>query len=307
MSPWKSFGHRAAAFMRADASKDQDRIQAVINTAMGELYALRGVVQDWQELRKHCDSGLTMSAYPAKQLVPTWVQRLFLTVDVQKESLYWVIRGWGYGHTSTMIDCGQLLGDTSQPFVWKELEGVVAREYAGQHISAMAIDANYRKEQVFDFCKRYDRIAYAIRGSDTERLSKMFVSSPAEVSANGRVIKVGINLWTLDSSLFKGSVHDKFVWPKEQHVGRWMIPTDAPEDYCRQLLNEQQLTLPSGKKQWRRYGDNHYLDCEMMQIFLSHVGGVADLPNLNDSAYDAASAQPILPPKRETNYLQRGR
>ena len=107
MSPWKTWGDRAAAFIRAVASGSSDKIQAVINTGMGELWSVGGSVVD-EDVLKALKMGYKNGT------VPSDIAHLTCGVDVQKESLYYTIRGFGADMVSAKIDSGVLLGDTSK-------------------------------------------------------------------------------------------------------------------------------------------------------------------------------------------------
>ena len=47
-SPWRTWGQRAKAFLEPHKSRTPGRVQAVINTAFGELYHLEGEAPDWE-------------------------------------------------------------------------------------------------------------------------------------------------------------------------------------------------------------------------------------------------------------------
>src|SRR5574341_568332 len=87
-SPFVSFGERAAAFLEAVAAGDPERIQAVINTGFGELYAPGGgEAPEFLEVSsKRRDGGYKRGELPAG------VVHLVLAVDVQANRLIWVIR-----------------------------------------------------------------------------------------------------------------------------------------------------------------------------------------------------------------------
>lgn len=268
-SPWVSFGQRAAAWLRAVRSGDQDRVRAVLNTGFGELYALRGDAPAWEDVRLGC------SIEYAYGRVPQDAQLLFCTIDVQKNRLVYVVRAWGPSFESWLVEKGEIYGegDTDKPDVWEKLDQFVLRTWDGMPLRACAVDSGFRTDQVYSWCLKYGAIAYATKGRD--KPSKIFNSN--EISVNDRH---KLQLWTIDDKHFKGWVQARFSWRPDQ-PGAWHTPQGEwpdQEDYYRQLVAEQQLRLPSGRVMWIGGHKAHdYLDCEAMQAFLAHVHGVANL------------------------------
>lgn len=286
MSPWLSFGQRAASWLYAVASGDQGRIRGVLNTAFGELYRTKGQAPEWQAV-KECTQDYELGD------VPSGAALIFCTVDVQKDRLVCTVRGWGPEFESWLIHREELWGDTDQPEVWARLDGFVDRQHGGRPIQAVAVDSGYRTDKVYEWCHRHSGRAYATKGRDAP--SKLYGSSAVEVNRGGKRLRTGLKLWTLDAGYFKAWVHDRVGWPQDQ-PGAWHLPRDIDEDYCKQIVAEQRMRLPSGRAQWVRTSkDNHYLDCEAMQVFLAHVEGVRSLK----------AQATVKPPKRRSTYLSR--
>lgn len=267
MSTWVSFGQRAASWLRAAASGDQDRIRANLNTAFGELYVLRGQAPDWKAVQ-------ALGANYKLGDLPAGGQKLFLTVDVQKDHLVCVVRAWGAEFESWLIHPEELWGDTDQPEVWARLSALYEKEFGGRSIDAVSVDSGYRTERAYQWCFERGAHAYATLGRD--RPTKLYAAFDIEVNRFGRRLFSGMKRWILDESYFKGWVHDRLVWPQDQ-PGAWHLPTSVPDDYCRQLVAEQRMRLPSGGVQWVKSGVNDFLDCEKQQVFLAHVEGVRGL------------------------------
>lgn len=265
-SPWVTFGQRAAAWIRAVRSGDQERVRAVINTGFGELYALRGDAPAWEAVRDGC------AVEYAYRRVPESALMLFLTVDVQKNRLVYVVRAWGLSFESWLIEKGEIHGDTDKPEVWARLDEFVQQRWDDMPLRACAVDSGYRTDRVYEWCMKYPAVAYAIKGKDGP--SKMFSSSEIKVDD-----RRSIQLWTLDDKHFKGWVQARFGWKSDQ-PGAWHVPQGEwpdQEDYFKQLVAEQPLRLPSGRVTWVGGHKTHdYLDCEAYQAFLAHVLGVAN-------------------------------
>lgn len=304
MSPFRTFGERVSQWLRAAASGDQERIRGVLNTGFGELYRTRGQAPAWESVREACAQPYQLGD------VPVGVQRIFLTVDVQANRLVCTVRGWGYALESWLIHREELWGETDKPEVWVRLDELKKRMFGEQPIRATAVDAGYRQDKALEWVARNGASCYATKGRDNP--TKLYAQHDVEVNRAGKKVRTGMKLWTVDTAYFKAWVHDRLVWPQEQ-PGAWHLPGQMPsgewpsgsEDYAKQIVGESRLRLPSGRTQWVRTGENHFLDCEALQAFLAHVEGVRNLQPL-----DATGAAPRVAVQRprvamRSNYLRR--
>lgn len=268
MSPWVSFGESASRWLRAVNSGKQDRIQATLNTRFGELYRSKGDAPEWQAV-KGC------SGDHQRGTIPDFVQRVYTTVDVQKDRLVWCTRGWGHDYNSAGIDYGDLWGDTEKPEVWAELERLLDKKYDGRPLDMMAIDSGFRTTQVYAFCQQHPGRTCATKGKDNP--SKLFAANDVEVDRQGKKVRLALKLWSFDLNYFKTWVHEKIGWPKDK-PGVWLLPEDVTEDYCRSIVAEQKMLLPSGRTRWVRTSkENHLFDCEVLQVLLAHMLDVRHL------------------------------
>src|SRR5947208_9151119 len=97
-SPFVTFGERAAEFLEAVALGEAGKIQGVMNAAFGELYAPGGgEAPAWAEVAK------LRAPYRYGDL-PTGVITITSGVDVQKNRLIYVVRGWGARGTSWLLE-----------------------------------------------------------------------------------------------------------------------------------------------------------------------------------------------------------
>lgn len=270
MSPFVSFGERAADWLRAVDSRDQGRIQGVINTRFGELFQVAGEAPEWSAV-------LECAGEYKSGTVPAGVQKVFVTVDVQGDRLIYAVRGWGYAFESWGIEVGELWGDTKDPGgpVYDQLQTVLDRDFAGLPVAALAIDSGFNTPAVDAFAKRNKGRVFATVGRDNP--ARLFKPTPQEITTRGKTIKTGLDRWTVDHGHFKSLVHERLAWPADA-VGAWHIPNDYSDDYARQVVAEHKIRLASGRTKWLKVRrDNHYLDCEYLQFFLAHLHRVGDL------------------------------
>jgi len=297
-SPFVTFGERAAEWLEAVASGDQEKIQGVINTGFGELYAPGGGdAPEWTEVAsKRTDSGYERGE------VPKGVIHLTLTADVQKNVIYWVIRGWGARSTSWLIDHGVLHGPTTDEEIWADLADLVTTPVAGIPIKLAFVDSGFRPgkvdtlplNRVYEFCRQFQRHVRPTKGSSVP-LKTPLVVSKLEVNRDGRANKYGLELVRLDTDYWKSWVHERVRWPSDQ-LGAWHLPIDVDNDYCMQIVSEARVKRPSGRVQWvQRSKDNHYLDCEAMQGaagYMLNVQRLSETASRRSAPAEEAGAQP---------------
>lgn len=276
-SPFKELGERAEDFIAANESGVPSRVQGVINTGMGELWApAGGEAPEWQEV-----AALRQPIVMGR--VPDWVQKVTAGIDVQISGVYYVVRGWGEKGRSILLDYGQLFGATRDDDnglvgeVWDDVADLLEKKYDGLPILTAFIDSGDGNvtSRVYEFCRDNPRNAVPVKGSKNMRatLSK----SSAEVTPKGQKKKWGLSLWFFHSDYYKSFVHERIRRPVDS-AGSWLLPEDVSEDYCRQIVAEALLKKPSGQTQWvKKSRHNHYLDCEAMAAAAGDKNNVARL------------------------------
>jgi phage terminase large subunit GpA-like protein len=280
MSPWVTWGRRAANFISATRSGDQARIRASINLGFGELYSFKGEAIPADAVRKNCTASYKSGAVPAD------VRLLTCGVDTQVRKLVYSVRGWGYAMESWLIESGEIFGETDQPHVWSELAELLERTWGGRddrpegfRIRRMGIDSGYRPGDkwrrpdnvIYQFCRQYHR-AVPTKGRD--RLNKPLQPSLIDVTLRGVVYKQGLMLWHLDTDYWKSWLAARLTWPEDE-PGRWWVPEDVTDDYCLQVTAESRVVKASGRPVWVRVRpENHFLDCEVINAAMAQSLGV---------------------------------
>jgi phage terminase large subunit GpA-like protein len=278
-SPFVSFGERAERYLKAVRAGGQEPIQTAINAGFGELFSPGGGdVPEWAEVAEH------KAEYQRGEL-PAGAVFLVLTVDVQKNRLVYVIRGWGGRATSWLIDWGMLYGETVEEGVWTDLADLMKTPVAGVPIRMVLIDSGFRPgkrddlplNRIYDFCRRFPRLVRPTKGSSSP-MRLPLVKSRIEVTARANANKYGLELIRLDTDHWKSFVHERVRWPSDQ-PGAWHLPCDVDDDYCKQIISEARIRLASGAPRWvRRSKENHFLDCEAMQAAASHLLNAQRIP-----------------------------
>jgi phage terminase large subunit GpA-like protein len=287
-SPFVSWGARAESYLLALESGDPEKLQTVYNAAFGELYAPGGgTVPDWQAIMN-----LRLPYQPCE--VPAGVIFLTAAVDVQKNRLIYVVRGWGARSTSWLIDYGEIWGPTDALEVWSQLDDLLSTRFGGLPIKVAFIDSGFRpgkidqvpEHRVYEFCRTHQRFVFPTKGYDA--LASPLIRRRIEVSRQGGTLRYGLELVRLSTDWWKLWVHERLGWQSEQ-PGAFFLHERATEGYCRQLVSEARLKTPTGRPIWQRLSrENHFLDCEAMNAAAAFMMG----------AQRIGSAMKTIPPAK---------
>ena len=186
-----------------------------------------------------------------------------LTVDVQRDSFYLVVRSWSLDGSSRMLFCDHILS-------WDDIIQVQKR--FGVHSNLCFIDCGYSTFEVYSHCaengwtalmgdKRSTFTHHRRNGKSVER----FYSPKRQVNLG--YAKEGV----------KGC--DMFFWSnlnvkdalcrlrRNDEAPTWEVPNNAPQDYL-DMLDSEYRTMDHGRWIWKQIGTrpNHYLDCEAMSV-----------------------------------------
>lgn len=312
-SPFVSWGERAARYVEAVRSGNPGDIQSVKNQGFGELYSPGGgSAPEWAEVMARASDDYQMGQ------VHEGVRILTLTCDVQKDRLVYVIRGWGAGGTSWLVEASEIFGETEGTEVWDTLATVLTDTYDGIPIRLALVDSGYRpgkkflvpEHRVYAFARRFPDLVRAARGASSQ-MRKPISSNKIDIRIDGKDIPQGLDLLRLDTDYFKSWVQQKIRWP-DNVPGAWHLPSDISEDYCRQIVSETRVRAPGGKVKWvARAKENHFLDCESMQAAAQLILNLTKLragpPQTRRSTREKQpTAQPSeAPPRPQANKAQR--
>lgn len=312
-SPFKSFGERAARYVEAMRSGDDHEVQAAINAGFGELWTKSsGDLPEWSALA-------SLKRPYGEGDVPDAVLFLTCGVDVQRNRLVYAIRGWGSRATSWLIDAGELWGETSEDPVWEALTHVILAEYGGLNIRTVLVDAGFRpnkrdagdEHRVYAFCRQFPRLVFPSKGYATLPSDIPVLKSKIEVTPRGKVGKYGLELVRVNTDHCKSWVQARLRWPEDQ-PGAFYLHDTTSEDYCQQLVSEYRTRAPNGRAVWvTRTKNNHYLDCEALNMAAGYLLNVAKIPEgvvrdwgppptetivEADPEDDAPPPAPVMPP-----------
>lgn len=285
VSPWASFESAALKLIHAYASKEPERLQAVVNTEFGELFRVRGEAPRWEEVaacRREYRAGY----------IDRDIQRVTLGADVQRDGIYYVIRGWGYNSESWLLAAEYLAGETEHDAVWQSLRNVLSSPVGGdRRVDRAFIDSGYRPgdvsrrpdHAVYTFCRSLPGVAYPTKGQDA--LDTPYHFRAIDYTHGGALIKGGVKLCHINTDYFKRWLHARVRWPAGQ-PGGWHLYAETGEDYCRQMVAEELVLKPSGRATWvRKSRENHYLDAEVCATAAAYSINVHKLAPLDHTVH----------------------
>lgn len=253
-SPWVSLGEIAYTLLTAYRSGEQETIQSVVNAWGGELYRQDG------DKPEDTDIDTLVSGYEPLT-VPEGVQMIVMGCDIQKNGIYYIIRGFGFNSGSWKIHNGYIQGETKYSAVWTQLAIILQQDIDGHRINRAFVDSGYNTDQVYAFCRQFKSVAYPVKGHDTQ--DKSIKASKVDVTHNGKIFKGGLVLWHVNTDYYKTWIYARIRWDVTQS-GAWNLDSGTDQDYKNQINSEQLIVTSSGRRIWKQTRkDNHYLDCEV--------------------------------------------
>lgn len=280
-SPWKAWGRCAVQFMNAKA-KPSD-LKVFVNTVLGETWEDAGAVIDADVLLLRAQSEPRV-----EYEVPPGVGAMTAAVDVQGDRLEWMVRGWGAGEESWLIDFEQLFGSPAEPKVWRDLEAKLAATYkhaGGRKIrpDRIVIDSGgQHTEQVYKFAAaHFSRGVYAIKGGNMSGLP--LVQRPTTRN------KYQIPLYVLCVDTGKDIVSERLRIPKPG-PGYVHLPPWIDREYVTQLTVEKAVRKYDKRRglvrTWVNPGDkpNEATDLEVYALAALYIMGPRLLRQLEKRA-----------------------
>ena len=303
----------AIAWLRSKTGKPTDLI-AYSNGYLCCDYEHQTSVGEDKEILTLCDDR------PSGVVPVADICSLLLTVDTQKDSFYYVLRAHGYGQdqeswlvSAGMVNSFDALDDMLDKHAYFDANGTEYR------IEAAAIDTGGSKHhhqehsrtvQVYNWVRSRTKV-YAFKGGKSG--AKPYHMARLDHYPNGKIMRGGLRLWTVNSNLYKGEL-DR----------RLKINTDDPGAFhlhsgysARQLAAraEGDRSIPNGLKDYARHmvaeavddsgqyqpisGRRHdYRDCENYQIIL------ADILKIKHRQKPEPETAPAEQPKRQNRHAR---
>lgn len=273
-----SWGELAEMYLRAKESSKRGDIEDLKNFYQKRLALAWGDLEedftldiepsgyrmgdDWEQ---EAAVGAKNAIIPPPHENPNRIRLRFLTVDVQMDHFFAVVRSWSATASSRLVFCGKLQ-------TWEDIE-LLQEKY---HIfpNLVFIDAGYSTFEVYRNCAKNKWTAlmgdgrkdfpHKVGGKITQR----FYSTARHPLVSDKKCRMHYwsNLGVKDTLARLRSNQDP------ESGATWEIPSDIPEEYVKMLDSEQRVK--KGKSwEWRQIGKrpNHYWDCEAMQVCAAYM------------------------------------
>lgn len=285
-SPWRRFWEMAAEFIRA--AGDVAATMNFRNSRLAEPFEVQVGRIEPGRIRTKAEGG------PAPKIVPSWAKMLIASADTQLDHFYYVVRAWGYGYQSQLVDYG--ICTTFDELRAYSLGTPFRLAAGGTAMPQMLLidSGGNRTNEVYQFAL-----------SDRDRIKPIKGASGRlqwPVDKNLQRMH-GLVLWSIDTHQCKSLLSRLITDPD---ATKWMPHSAANDDYCAQMSSEHLVINPQTKKEeWKTRTSgaaNHFWDCEVYQCAAAWDFGIGvDAPEVVNTE-----------PKKETNiassdWLNRGR
>lgn len=266
-----------------DPAMRNEMLRAFFNTTLGELYKDQQVETQKSKLLKRAvryDGG--KDDEPIRFQVPSGAGLISSGWDLQHDRAHGIVRAWGIGAQSWLLERVILWGDTSQPDFWLQLDDYLRTRTwlheggARMRIRTTAIDAGdgTHAKQVYQFAApRLAHNVFAIKGASKSD-APIVPSKPTKVKP-GRLYVVGVHA---------AMEHVQRRLTMEQPgPGYYHFNEYANNDeYFTQLLSMRRVINPKSRKyQWDPTPNvrNEDADAENYAYIALHLGPVS-IPGL---------------------------
>lgn len=184
-----------------------------------------------------------------------FVRLRFMSVDVQKNGFYWLVRAFSGEGTSRLVECGYC-------FAWQQL--VDAQKRNQVHPANVFVDSGYQPDEVLNACAangwvatrgdQRNEFAWRIKTPMGIKTELRPYSAPVIENASGKRVK----------RFYFSNLRLKDVLASLIRRGKHHIPKDIAQEYKDQMRSERRVIGTNGKPFWEQVGrmDNHFWDCE---------------------------------------------
>ena len=284
-------GEAMEKYARADRTGKVEDTQAVVNTTLGELFTvpIERVPADAVKERQ-------VPAVPDDD-----IRMVTVGVDVQKDRLYYAVRGWAVHVTSYGLGHGFVLGNPELDEVWIKLAAILEQPFCGRYPQMVLVDSGYQTATVYQQCRLRPSWEPA-KGEQTG--ARPYWETLVDESVTGRALKT-LRLWKHSVDVWQQWLNARIRRPFGE-AGAWYVPEGIDDEYCAQVVNQGCVTR-NGKRTWQALGNraDHLRDCELLAAIAADIQRVRDLRPLPDpdEFTAAASANRSRDPRLERRGL----
>lgn len=259
---WVNWADMVVNFL--EAKDHPDSFRDFINSTLGEPWEELGDQADENKILEH-----KMTYSPGT--VPFNPIEILITADVQRDSIWYVVRAWGEFERSALLRYGQVVGFDALAEIGKyKYRGIDKHDYMA---TWGYIDSGDQTDAVYDFCK--DNNWIPVKGFDQNQRKS---AKPYQWTKQPN----GLNLLSINGAYYKDSLQTRLTISNDS-VSAWWLHSETGFDYAEQLCGEAKIqsTDTSGREvyKWKVMGANELLDCEVYQLAAAAERGVRDSSN----------------------------
>jgi phage terminase large subunit GpA-like protein len=292
-SPWARWPDLVAEWKQAQTSPTL--LQAFVNLALGE---------SWEDRRGGLDpETMWTSRRESYVAAPMAAGALTCGGDIQHDRGEFIVRAWGAGEESWLLERVIVFGDPTTDQFWADVDAVLARTYehesgARMRILATAIDAGDNYERVLRYCApRFGRGVFAIKGGSLP--AAPFIPKRATRNNKHRcpLFVLGVNQ---GKALMFGRLKIVGTSTEASAAYKYHFNLSADRDYFEQLTAEK-----AERKQVNRiwtvvytcpeHRRNEVSDCELYALAALSLGNLRDSLTKRAKALQERAAAPASP------------
>ncbi len=240
--------------------------------------------ESWEETAGVTRQGRIIAApYDAGEVA---VQLIILTVDVQMDHFFAVVRAWSGNGSSRLVWNERLLS-------YNDIDTL--QERFGIHPQLVFLDAGHATYDVYRECSQRGwvaligdrRLTFVHRTRSGQSVQRFY--SPRRKVSLGQNRFCHVHYW---SNLNVKDALARLRRNQDAEQGpTWEVADDIDEDYLAQMESEQRVKK-NGKWFWEQVGKrpNHYFDCEAMQIAAAFMLKLVGRESMETSVPDQVDA-----------------
>jgi phage terminase large subunit GpA-like protein len=262
IATWRDFAKRWVPARERPAD-----LQAVVNGWLAETWKVHKRVSGREEIEEHRDEY-------ASGTIPGDALGVYLTIDVQEDCFYYVVRAWSWLATSWLVRDGMATS-------WAELEEIEETTWPGLEgelhgVTLTTIDSAFRTTEVYTWCAKRPGRRIPIRGEHQYRQN--------ELIRVGKLPQFEIDIWHIDAGQIRDQFYDVRLRKGLDEPGAWSFGSDVRADYVRAIAaweRREKLVGLQKKMIWvsNSPGFEHKADCEFQQEAIAFMLRLADKRN----------------------------
>jgi phage terminase large subunit GpA-like protein len=278
-SPWptRTWSHIFAQFLRT--KDDPEKYRVFMNSWRAEAWHDAVEITSMDQLIARREEG------QPKGWVPAEAKILLMGVDVQLDHFVYVVRAWGPWETSWLVEHGtaetldqvyEIAFYTGYPIIGEQSRLI--------RCHMLAIDRQYRKDEVLSFAKRPGVVAVAGR-TNVDFRTKPFKN---EFMPSGRTLPDSVRVFHVNTDLFKSKLHRLAKLPAGT-PGAFHLHRETTIEYIKQFTAEHQVLKRIASRRGARRelvwttvtegAPNHALDAE---VYCAALADLCRVPLLRD-------------------------